>query len=132
MLPLRHPWLWRTAGWVLVLAVSLGSVVPERTLDMLGMANLPDKVEHAVSYFVLMVWFAGMHTRRGYALIAIGLAALGLGLEFVQGELGYRQYDLLDFAADSVGVAAGFLLAVLGLEGWCLRVERWLLPATPD
>ena len=132
MLPLRYPWVWRAAGWLLIAVVSVGSVVPERTLDALGALEIPDKVEHATSYFVLMIWFAGLHTRRGYALIAIGLVALGFGLELVQGQLGYRTFDWLDLWADIAGVAVGWVLATVWLEGWCLRVENRFLPATPD
>jgi hypothetical protein len=130
VLPLRYPWFWRIVGWALVAVVCIGSVLPERALEVLGALAIPDKVEHATSYLVLMVWFAGLHARRDSVPIAIGLVALGLGLEIVQGRLGYRTFDWLDLAADTVGVVAGWVLSMTWLEGWCQRVERRLFASS--
>jgi hypothetical protein len=130
VLPLRYPWLWRIVGWALVGGVCIGSVLPERALAAIGLLEVPDKVEHVSSYFVLMIWFAGLHARRESVPIAIGLVALGFGLELVQGRLGYRTFDWFDLLADTVGVAAGWILSVTWLEGWCQRVERRLFASS--
>jgi glycopeptide antibiotics resistance protein len=37
---------------------------------------------------------------------------MGVGLEFVQGWLGYRTYDVLDMAANTLGVLLGLALAL--------------------
>jgi VanZ family protein len=110
-----------------VLGVCIGSVLPDRTLDrLLHGLDVPDKIEHVASYFLLMIWFAGLYSRRSYAVIALTLAALGAALEVVQGQLGYRTFDLLDLLADVVGIGGAWLLAATLLEGWCYRVERFL------
>jgi glycopeptide antibiotics resistance protein len=38
---------------------------------------------------------------------------MGIALEFVQGELGYRTYDLVDIGANSLGVLLGWAAALL-------------------
>ena len=129
MLQLRYPWLWLLLGWSLVVAVCVGSLMPGRALRMIDMLDLPDKLLHAASYFVLMVWFAGLYKRRLYGIIALTLLALGFGLEVVQGQLGYRQFDVLDMVSNTLGILAGLALSVSLLEGWCQRVERRLIRA---
>src|SRR5690606_26377475 len=103
--------------------------MPGRALRMIDMLDLPDKLLHAASYFVLMVWFAGLYKRRLYGIIALTLLGLGFGLEVVQGQLGYRQFDVLDMVSNTLGILAGLALSVSLLEGWCQRVERRLIRA---
>ena len=47
MLPLRYPWLWAIAGWLLVLSVATGSLVPGPALPEI---RVSDKIEHAGAY----------------------------------------------------------------------------------
>jgi hypothetical protein len=35
-----------------------------------------------------------------------------------------RSFELLDIAADAVGIVAALVLSAWLLEGWCQRVER--------
>jgi VanZ family protein len=46
--------------------------------------------------------------RIGYALLWIGM---GVGLEFAQGQLGYRTYEVYDMYANTLGVLIGWTLA---------------------
>jgi VanZ family protein len=115
-------------GWLLVLGVIVGSLVPGQ---MLRAITVSDKIMHAGSYFVLMVWFAGLYRRTRHPLIAAVLLALGIALDLLQGTTKTRTFDLLDIAADAAGILAGLLLSVWFLEGWCRRVERLIAaPAT--
>lgn len=123
MLRLRFPWLWMTLGWLLVAAVCVGSLVPAR---MLAEITVSDKLEHAGSYFVLMVWFAGMYERRRHLGIALVLAVLGLGLDLLQLTTATRQFDLTDVAANAAGILLGLGLSLSLLAGWCQRVEKRL------
>jgi VanZ family protein len=125
VLQLRYPWIWLLVGWVLVLAVCGGSVVPGDSLGEVGRIN--DKLLHAGSYFVLMVWFAGLYPRRLHGVIALVLLSLGVALELVQDTLASRYFDPLDVVANAAGVLLGLLLSVSVLEGWCQRVEQRLL-----
>ena len=42
-----------------------------------------------------------------------GFIAMGVGLEFIQGMTDYRTYDVLDMAANSIGVLLGWGVALL-------------------
>lgn len=123
MLPLRFPWVWLTCGWLLVLGVIVGSLVPG---EMLQAITISDKIMHAGTYFVLMVWFAGLYPRHRQLLIALTLIGLGIVLDVAQGGTATRSFDLLDIAADALGVAVGLVLSLWLLNGWCERVERML------
>ena len=70
-----------TLGWLLVLAVCVGSLVPGQTLPTF---SISDKVLHAGSYFLLMVWFAGLYGRKHQAWIALALVLLGIALDIAQ------------------------------------------------
>jgi VanZ family protein len=122
VLPLRFPWVWLTGGWLLVLGVIVGSLVPG---DMLRAITISDKVMHAGTYFLLMVWFAGLYPRQRHFLIAVTLVGLGIALDVAQGGTATRTFDLFDIVADAVGIAIGLILSVAVLGGWCQRVEGW-------
>jgi VanZ family protein len=124
LLPLRYPRLWVAVGWLLVAAVVVGSLVPGPALRAV---SWNDKVTHAGSYFLLMVWFAGLYGRRRHIWIALGLLALGLALDSLQLTTKTRHFDLRDVAANGFGILAGLTLSVWLLEGWCQRIERLLL-----
>jgi VanZ family protein len=124
LLPLRFPKVWSVLGWLLVLGVIVGSLMPGPSLPDVA---LDDKLEHVSVYLVLMVWFAGFYARRFYVAIAIVLCALGIGLDLLQGLTATRAFELFDILADMVGVAIGFGLAVAFLGGWCQRLEQRLL-----
>jgi VanZ family protein len=123
-LPLRFPKVWSVLGWLLVLGVIVGSLMPGRAMPDV---SLNDKLQHASVYLLLMLWFAGFYARRFYLAIAIVLCALGIGLDLLQGLTATRSFELYDIMADLVGIGIGFGLAVAFLGGWCQRVEQRLL-----
>jgi len=59
-----------------------------------------------------MLWFCLLYPRGG-SRIAYGLGwiGMGVGLEFIQGQLGYRTYDPFDMLANAIGVLIGWALA---------------------
>jgi len=73
-----------------------------------------DKIGHFGAYGLLMLWFcllySSRNTRTRYAAAFI---AMGIGLEFVQGWLGYRTFDVMDMAANTIGVLLGWVGALL-------------------
>lgn len=123
MLPLRHPWVWLLLGWALVISVVVGSLVPA---SMLRAITLSDKIMHAGSYFLLMIWFAGLYRRNKHPWVALALLLLGIGLDVLQLDTATRTFDVADIAADAVGIVVGLALSMLVLEGWCQRLERAL------
>lgn len=126
MLPLRYPWLWRLIGWLLIAGVVAGSLMPGQAIPQM-VSN--DKWLHATTYFLLMLWFAGLYRRDRHVWIALGLLALGVALDLLQGLTTTRSFDLLDIGANAAGILAALLLSYHLLEGWCQRMEQWLAPS---
>jgi len=124
LLPLRFPKLWSSVGWLLTVALIVGSLMPGQAVPDVGVS---DKVMHAGTYFFLMVWFAGFCRRDLYPAIAGALAALGIGLDLLQRLTETRLFEWYDIAMNCSGIAAGLLLSLLLLGGWCQRVEQRLL-----
>jgi VanZ family protein len=125
VLPLRHPRIWLALGWMLVVGVVVGSLVPGQ---LLRAVSVGDKFQHAGAYFLLMVWFAGLYRRGLHPIIAAVLLLLGAALDVLQGMTRTRSFDLADIAADGVGIAVGLVLSYWVLEGWCQRLERRFAP----
>jgi VanZ family protein len=116
--------------WVLALvAVCVVCLVP---LD--GLPPLPDnsdKVEHLLAYFVLAAGavqlFGGS---RALLVSALGLVALGIGIEFAQGMTAYRSADPRDALANSIGVLLGMATRLTPWRDLLLRIEK-RLPLSP-
>jgi VanZ family protein len=121
MLPLRYPWFWLAVGWVLAAGVVVGSLVPG---EVLVDVSAFDKLLHAGSYLILMIWFAGVYEGRHQIPIAVVLIAAGLGLDLLQNLTESRTFSLFDVFANCAGVVVGLVFARIGLAGWCQRVER--------
>lgn len=62
-----------------------------------------------------MLWFSLLY-RAAPARVsyAVGFTCLGIGLEFMQGTLGYRSFEVADMAANALGVAIGWAAALAG------------------
>jgi hypothetical protein len=124
LLPLRFPGFWSAVGWLLTAGLIVGSLMPGPAVPDVGVS---DKLMHAGIYFLLMVWFAGFCRRGLYPAIAGALAALGIGLDLLQRLTATRSFDWYDIAMNCAGIAAGFVLSLLVIGGWCQRVEQRLL-----
>jgi glycopeptide antibiotics resistance protein len=86
------------------------SLTPEPpTLDF----KESDKVGHFVAYGALMFWFSQLYQGRSRLLHGAGFIAMGIGLEFVQGALGYRTYEVFDMYANALGVLLGWAAALM-------------------
>ena len=124
VLPLAHARAWIAASTLLVAAVvyaSLGPSVPAPDVDNF------DKLEHAVAYLCLTLWFTGLVLRSRYGRVALALALFGLVIEFLQEFMPFgRQGDPLDMAANLVGIGVGLAIASVATGGWALKVEAWL------
>jgi VanZ family protein len=121
---LRHARFWQVLGWLLVLGAIYLSLTPGSALPKDMLVN--DKVAHATTYALLTLWFAGLYPRSRYVWIGLSLFALGVFIEFAQGAMGLgRQRDLLDVAANSMGICLGLMLALAWLGDWVQRVESW-------
>jgi VanZ family protein len=125
MLPLAHAPAWIVASVLLVVAVLYLSLAP-----LSVPAQLPthfDKVEHAVAYVFLAVWFTGLVVRPHYWRVVAALIVFGLTIEFLQAAMPFgRQGDPRDVLANVAGIGMGIALARWVTGGWALRVEAWL------
>ncbi|PKV13173.1 VanZ family protein [Xanthomonas prunicola] len=124
--PFHRPRLWVglwIAAIVVVIAVCLGPPpeIPE-------LPDNSDKAEHFLT-FALLCWGAVQlfATRRAQVVAAIGLVALGIGIEIAQGALTTnRSADPYDALADTLGIAAGLCLAWTPLRFVMLRIDQRL------
>jgi len=123
---LRFPGWWITLGILLVCIVIYMSLAP---LSFSGIIYFPqsDKVAHFAAYTVMMFWFSQIYPKRPASLlIASGIIMLGILLEFIQGASGYRTFEYLDMAANTLGVISGYCLAQTRLGCLFYAIERCL------
>ena len=124
MLRLPHGRVLLIVGWLLVLTIILGSLIP--AMPRVGIAQ-GDKILHFLGYFSLTLWFAGLYPPRRLWLIALGFIFMGGMLEILQGVLSAgREMDIYDFAVNTVAIASACLAALMGLSQWSTRLEAWL------
>jgi VanZ family protein len=120
---LRHPRIWQVIGWLLIVAAVTLSLMPLPTLPSVSSG---DKIAHAAVHAMLTLWFAGLYPRSRYVWIALYMFALGVCIELAQAAMRLgRQGDVFDVIANSVGIGAGLVLALVGLGDWVQRVEGW-------
>jgi VanZ family protein len=105
-----------------ILTICVLSLLPE---DELPDTDLSDKVSHLIAYGEITA--IGLLSFRGrLSMIAVPLCVVALGgaLEIGQMFVPSRSADLLDFAANCIGVAVGYGVARLLLRFWPLPIAR--------
>ena len=123
MTNLRFCWLLSGFGWLgLVVYLSLADVsLPQVDVQW------SDKLNHLLAYGFLMGWFGQLYSRRkNRVLTAIGLIALGLLMEVVQGRLPYRWFDVADAVANAGGVVIAYFCLFLGADAILSWLEQRL------
>ncbi|WP_240902105.1 VanZ family protein [Wenzhouxiangella sp. XN24] len=120
----RYRPLWLALGWLMLLTVAVGSLVPSVPA---AAAQVSDKLMHFLAYAALAFVFVGASGRRKWPRFVLGLLLLGAAIELAQGLLvASRASEWLDMAANAGGVAAGTLAALAIPGNWCRHVERRL------
>ena len=101
--------LWLGAGWLGVAVVTYFTLAPNPPqIDL----EQGDKLQHLIAYASLMLWFAQVQNGRSERRItALLLVAMGIALELAQGLTDYRSLSSADMAANTAGVALGWLAA---------------------
>ncbi|MDE0755438.1 MAG: VanZ family protein [Woeseiaceae bacterium] len=129
MLPLQYQRRWKIAGVLLLIAVLTVAMAPP-LFPWPGTGSpwlmLSDKWQHGITFASMVVWYSGQYARRSYWLLALGLLAFGLLIEFCQSLVSYRTAESGDLIADILGILVGLAIALVGLGGWSARVESWL------
>jgi VanZ family protein len=96
-------------GWLLVLTVTVLSLIPVEA----DLSEGRDKWSHWLAYSSMMCWFSMLHTRQRTRMwIALALVAMGVLIEFLQGQTGYRSFDVNDMVANTLGVLSGWVVAL--------------------
>jgi VanZ family protein len=117
---LARPGLWRFAGWALIVLVIYLSLTPEPPTTTV---RFGDKLGHVAAYASLMGWWLQIDRRP--ERLALLFVLMGLALEILQSLGGHRTGDILDMAANTLGVGLGWLSALL-LPDWLARLDRGL------
>jgi hypothetical protein len=107
---------WTLSGWGLFVTVIMLSLLPLPSPKLgLILLNL-DKVEHALTYATLTLWFAQICPRCTWAGIGLKLLTLGLIIELLQGVTTYRNFSFWDIGANTLGILIGWSLSIAGLS----------------
>jgi len=115
---LRSAWL--TLGWIWVGVVLYLSLMPHPPAPL--SFSEADKLEHALAYAMLMLWFCQAYIEIGARIrLFFLLVAMGVAIEFLQRMTGYRTFEYADMLADLTGVLLGWGLAQTKL-GYVLRM----------
>lgn len=110
----RLRWTWLFLGWVWVASIFYLSLMPHPPQPA-SFWNA-DKLEHALAYCLLMLWFSQVYRpRRVRMLLALSLVVMGVLIEYLQRETGYRTFDYADMFANTTGVVLGWAWARTGL-----------------
>ncbi len=96
-------------GWTWAAAIAWLSLAP--SLPSVEVAY-GDKLGHLAAYGLLMFWFAQLYaltrTRLAHGIFFV---VMGIALELAQGQTGYRTFDVLDMAANALGVLLGWAVS---------------------
>lgn len=109
---------------MLALLIATLCLMPARDLPGPGIS---DKLVHGIAFAALGFWFGSLLVRRAFPALVAALLAFGALIEGAQGLMNLgREPELLDFAADAGGVAAGLLLCLTPLARWPRWLEAWI------
>lgn len=116
-------------GWVLCIVLSL---VPVPGFDV-GVED-SDKIGHFLAYSTLSLWAMMIfRSRPAQAKALFALVLLGLSLEWAQGALtDYRQSELRDALANTLGVLLGGGLGMTPLRHLLVRIDARLFAASQN
>jgi VanZ family protein len=129
MLPLRYPYFWLVSG-LMLMGIILGlALLPSGRIDTL--VALSDKTLHFLAFTFLMLWFCGVFRPPLTPLVAVGLLAFGVLIEWLQSRLPYRDAEFADAAFDLGGILLGWVLAFAGLRRWTAAIETLLVRLRP-
>jgi VanZ family protein len=116
VLDMRLRRFWALSGWGLIVTVIMLSLLPMPSPKLSFILSDLDKVEHALTYATLTLWFAQICPRRGWAGLGLKLLTLGVIIELLQGMTTYRNFSFWDIGANTLGILIGWSLSIAGLS----------------
>ncbi len=101
--------IWIALGLVIMATIWIVSLIPAPPRVPGG-----DKLHHFAAYALVAFWWCALTgTIRAKLSWMLGLAAMGVLIEMLQGASGYRKFELADIVANSLGVICGGVLATV-------------------
>jgi VanZ family protein len=119
---LRLSSLWKTTAYLIILAIIVLSLIPNP--DEVTPFQVSDKILHALAYAVAMFWFGLCFRRERLYKISLILLILGIVIEIIQGQTGYREMSLFDIFANVAGIVIGLLLSFSRLSLTLQYIEK--------
>jgi VanZ family protein len=121
MKPLRQRKAWLALWLCGVTVLIVVCLLPSPDLPNL---HVSDKLEHATAFALLAGSAVQLFQRwRALLVVAAGLLALGIGIEFAQGLFTTtRAMEAADVAADTTGIVVGLSIALTPLRDLLLRI----------
>lgn len=121
--PLRFKPLWLFIGLLLVAAVIFLSLTASFPPQLIIDDDL--KLNHVLAYAVLMAYFAQLViSSRAAWFIAALFIIMGIILEYLQGQTGYRTFSYYDMLAGYVGVSFGFIVSKTPLKNSLAYIDK--------
>ena len=118
---LRLAKFWFLLAYLFLLVLGILSLIPAP--DIGG----SDKIAHFAAYALVSAWFSLLvEQRKSLWLITFGLIGYGLLLELLQSLTSYRQGDLADAIANSLGVIVGLVFYFSPLRRTLRQMDNWL------
>lgn len=118
--PLRYSWFWLGLGVLFIIVVAIASLIDLKPVE--GML-LQDKLLHVLTYGFLMGWFSQIYKPHfARFLLGVSLVVMGIGIEFMQGLVAFRQFEILDMLANAAGVLVAWALSCTWMGNillWC-------------
>ena len=93
----------RIIGVLIVLGVFVFALIPQQSRILL---SYEDKIGHAGLYFLLMIYFS---RRLTVLTSAVALFCIGVIIELVQFQVGYRAAEVMDVVANCFGLLLGYI-----------------------
>lgn len=116
---------WLIVGWLLI-AMVLQASLTSSPIQTPGI-EYGDKIGHLSAYFSLMFWFCQLYKRKAHAWLFMLFVAMGIVIEFIQGQTSYRSFEVADMLANSSGAVLGWLLVRFYAAEILLNIEARLL-----
>ena len=116
--------LWLLIGYAFIIFIFYGSL-SSNPIEM--DVQFFDKISHALSYFVLMGWFAQLyHQVKVKAVLAVMFIAMGISIEYLQQAGGVRYFEINDMLANTLGVVIAFVLSFTAFRDVLFKIDNVL------
>jgi len=106
---MKYLYLWKSIGFFYLLLILIVSLMPVPQIDT-GI-NQSDKIIHFLIYFIMQSWFgqSGLYSIKLINILLLTIC-FGIIIEILQSQTSYRQFELYDIYANSLGSLTAYVL----------------------